>query len=81
MAISGGISIGGRNISLIKEKNKGRIMSKFEFHKPTFRALLALVAWLITGYMMITGIPIVDAWWVIMTATSVFYFTSTQGSK
>lgn len=41
------------------------------------RASLALIAWLVTGYMMVVGIPIADAWWAIVGGVSVFYFTST----
>lgn len=38
------------------------------------RASLALIAWLITGYMMVVNIPIVDAWWAIVGMVSAFYF-------
>lgn len=42
------------------------------------RATLAIGSWGLTGYMLITGIVIPEAWWVIVTAVSVFYFTGTQ---
>ena len=37
------------------------------------RAVLALGSLALTGYMLITGIVISDAWWIIVTALCLFY--------
>ena len=37
------------------------------------RAILALASLALTGYMLIVGIVIPDAWWIIVTALCLFY--------
>ena len=37
------------------------------------RATLAIGSLAATVYMMVTGIPIADAWWVIVTGLALFY--------
>jgi hypothetical protein len=42
------------------------------------RAALAISSWGITGYMLIVGLAIPEAWWTIVGGVSVFYFTGTR---
>jgi len=42
------------------------------------RATLAISGWLATIYFLMAGLNPPDAWWIIVTAVSVFYFTGSS---
>jgi len=50
-------------------------MDKLKLHP--IRASLALVSLAATIYMLIAGVPIPDAWWIIVTGLALYYVEAT----
>jgi len=42
------------------------------------RATLAITAWLATIYFVAVGVELAEAWWALVGAISVVYFTGSQ---
>ncbi len=56
---------------------KGGNMEKLKVHP--IRAALAVISLLATIYMLVFGVAIPDAWWIIVTGLALFYVEAPTG--